>query len=103
MKGHRVKRDYEWFGIELPGRKGGRPAVFGSRAFAHHVGGRWNEFSSRSADTARDWWADVIARKGSLLAEYEYTAERLRYAMLELRECVEADPAKRSGIPVVRG
>ena len=44
----------------------------------------------------------VIDRK-DLSSDEDWLAERARWAATALRECVEADPNKRSGHPVLKG
>jgi uncharacterized protein (DUF433 family) len=36
-------------------------------------------------------------------ADQDWVAERVRYASLTLRDCIEVDPDLRSGVPVLRG
>jgi uncharacterized protein (DUF433 family) len=37
------------------------------------------------------------------IPEEEWLLERAKYALLTLRECVESNPDKHSGVPVLRG
>ncbi len=42
-------------------------------------------------------------RAASALPDEEWLAERAKYALLVLRECVEVSPGKHGGVPVLRG
>jgi uncharacterized protein (DUF433 family) len=50
-----------------------------------------------------DWLHGKEQFRKQLISDEEWAAERVRYATLVLRECVEVDPDKRGGIPVIRG
>lgn len=50
-------------------------------------------------------WCDqnLIVRNASVIREEEWLAEQSRYALQLLRQCVERDPGKHSGVAVLRG
>jgi uncharacterized protein (DUF433 family) len=51
-----------------------------------------------------DWLRDeAIPLHVSHSSEEEWLAERARHALLMLRDCVEVNPGKHGGIPVLRG
>lgn len=51
-----------------------------------------------------EWWlVPTTSRSERSLADEEWLGERLRYSTIALRECIEVNPNKRGGIPVIRG
>ncbi len=41
--------------------------------------------------------------ENGVLGEEQWLAERAKHALVRLRECVEVNPGKRGGVPVLRG
>src|SRR5260370_24098627 len=55
--------------------------------------------------TPTDYWVKqgYGMRPASYATEEEWLAERARYSLLALRDCVEINPEKHGGVPVLRG
>ncbi len=60
---------------------------------------------SSHEEYSRTLWVDtnVIVRCLSMFQDEEWLAEKARYALQVLRKCVERDPEKHGGVPVLRG
>ena len=65
-------------------------------------GSRDAGINNSSRVVCEGWVATPISARREL-ADEEWVFQRVRYATLILRECVEVDPDKRDGIPVLRG
>jgi uncharacterized protein (DUF433 family) len=62
------------------------------------------EQAKAKSNLSYDWLREEgVPQHVSFCSEEEWLAERAKHALLMLRECVEVDPGKHGGIPVLRG
>src|SRR5271166_315173 len=107
MNKGKTRRATEWMVVRTPTTRLGRDYLGGSYGNLTRILPGLHTPHPDSVTVGgvlSDWRKSSLAEmRGRLIADEEWMAERFRHAGLLMRECIEVDPERRGGIPVVRG